>query len=47
MEIIESEIEIYNSKMRLLNWLWDEIKLYDADLKEKINQKGQNLPINL
>jgi len=47
MEIIESEIEIYNSKMRLLNWLWDEIKLYDADLEEKINQKGQNLPINL
>ncbi|TXT65494.1 MAG: hypothetical protein BAJALOKI3v1_100065 [Promethearchaeota archaeon] len=47
MEILESEIEIYNSKMRLLNWLWDEIKLFDSELKKKINQKGQNLPINL
>jgi hypothetical protein len=47
MEILESEIEIYNSKMRLLNWLWDEIKLFDSELKKQINQKGQNLPINL
>ncbi|MBD3213920.1 MAG: hypothetical protein GF311_15020 [Candidatus Lokiarchaeota archaeon] len=47
MEILESEMEIYNSKMRLLNWLWDEIKLFNSELKEQINQKGQNLPINI
>jgi hypothetical protein len=47
MEILETEIEIYNSRMRLLEWLWDELKLYENDIKEQINQKGQNLPINL
>ncbi|MFO7796736.1 MAG: hypothetical protein ACQERB_03870 [Promethearchaeati archaeon] len=47
MELLETEIEIYNSKLRLLNWLWDEIKLYDDNLKQEINQKGKELPINL
>lgn len=47
MELLETEIEIYNSKLRLLNWLWDEMNLFDDDLREKINQEGKKLPINL
>ena len=46
IDLIEEEIQIYNSKMRLLNWLFDEIKLQDPKLKEELNKKGQELPIN-
>lgn len=47
MELIEEEIEIYNSKMRLLSWLYDEIKIQDDIPKDLINEKGQKLPLNL
>ena len=47
MEIFEEELEIYNSKMRLLNWLYDEIRIHPEINKEDINDKGQKLPINL
>ncbi len=46
MELIEEETEIYNSKMRLLIWLYDELKLY-PDLREELNMKGQKLPLNI
>lgn len=46
MELIEEETEIYNSKMRLLIWLYDELKLY-PEMKEELNLKGQKLPLNL
>lgn len=46
-EIFEEEIECYNAKMRLLNWLYEEIKLQSADMKDSLNEKGQKLPINL
>ncbi len=47
MELLETEIEIYNSKLRLFNWLYEEMQLFYSDLREEINQKGKNLPINL
>ena len=47
MELFEEEIEIYNSKMRLLNWLYDEIKLQSNLSKDLLNEKGQKLPLNL
>jgi hypothetical protein len=46
MELIEEETEIYNSKMRLLIWLYDELKLY-PDMREELNKKGQKLPLNI
>jgi hypothetical protein len=47
MELIEEEIEIYNSKMRLLSWLYDEIKIQEDFSKDLLNEKGQKLPLNL
>ncbi|MEJ2296692.1 MAG: hypothetical protein P8Y23_18240 [Candidatus Lokiarchaeota archaeon] len=47
MELIEEEIEIYNSKMRLLSWLYDEIKIQENISKDLLNEKGQKLPLNL
>jgi len=47
MEIFEEELEIYNAKMRLLNWLYDEIKIQSEIYKDLINGKGQRLPLNL
>jgi hypothetical protein len=46
MELIEEETEIYNSKMRLLIWLYDELKLY-PDMREELNIRGQRLPLNI
>jgi len=47
IELFEQEVEIYNSKMRLLSWLYDEIKLQTDISKELLNEKGQKLPLNL
>ena len=47
MELFEEEVEIYNSKMRLLNWLYDEIRIHPANKKDLLNEKGQKLPLNL
>ncbi len=47
MELFEEEIEIYNSKMRLLSWLYDELKLQEELSKDILNEKGQKLPLNL
>ncbi len=46
MEIFEEEIEIYNAKMRLLSWLYDEIKIQYDISKDLLNEKGQKLPLN-
>jgi len=46
MEIFEEEVEIYNAKMRLLAWLYDEIKIQSGFSKDLLNEKGQKLPIN-
>ncbi|MHA1477995.1 MAG: hypothetical protein ACTSPU_07330 [Promethearchaeota archaeon] len=46
MEIYEEEIEIYNAKMRLLSWLYDEIKIQSDISKDLLNEKGQKLPLN-
>jgi len=46
MQIIEEEIQIYNAKMRLLNWLYDELKLQPEEWKDELNNKGQELPLN-
>ena len=47
MELFEEEVEIYNSKMRLLNWLYDEIRIHPEISKDMVNEKGQKLPLNL
>jgi len=47
MELFEEEVEIYNSKLRNLSWLYDELKLQPDVLRNKINEKGQKLPLNL
>lgn len=47
MELFEEEVEIYNSKMRLLNWLYEEIHIHPEKCRDFINEKGQNLPLNL
>ena len=47
MEIFEEELEIYNAKMRLLSWLYDEIIIQSEESKDLINVKGQKLPLNL
>lgn len=47
MELFEEEVEIYNSKMRLLNWLYDELRIHPEISKDLINVKGQKLPLNL
>ena len=46
MEIFEEEIEIYNAKMRLLSWLYDEIQIQTDIPKDFLNEKGQKLPLN-
>ena len=47
IDLIEEELQIYNSKMRLLNWLFDELKIQSEEMKEYLNEKGQMLPINI
>ena len=47
MELIEEELEIYNSKMRLLSWLYEEIKIQNPVSREVLNEKGQKLPLNI
>jgi hypothetical protein len=39
--------ELYNSKIKLLNWLYEETKLQPEELREIISEKGQELPLNL
>jgi len=46
MELFEEELEIYNAKMRLLNWLYEEIKIQSGVSKDLLNEKGQKLPLN-
>jgi hypothetical protein len=47
MELFEEEVEIYNSKMRLLNWLYDEIRIHPEIFKDTVNEAGQKLSLNL
>ena len=46
MEIFEEEVEMYNAKLRLLSWLYDEIKIQTDISKDLLNEKGQKLPLN-
>jgi len=47
MELFEEEVEIYNSKLRLMSWLYDELRLHPDKIKDKVNDIGQKLPLNL
>ncbi len=47
MEAIEVENEIYESKMRLYSWLYNEKEIQPNNLEEMIHNKGKLLPINL
>jgi hypothetical protein len=46
VEIFQEEMELYNSKIRLLNWLYQEIKLQPEQMKDLLNEQGQKLPYN-
>jgi len=47
MELFEEETELYNSKIRLLNWLYEEIKMQPEEIRDLLNERGQKLPFNL
>jgi len=47
MELFEEEVEIYNSKVKNLTWLYDELRLQPEILKDIINEKGRKLPLNV
>ena len=47
MELFEEEVEIYNSKMRLLNWLLEELKIHMEYERDNLNEVGQKLPLNI
>jgi hypothetical protein len=47
MELFEEEVEIYNSKMKNLSWLYDELQLQPEIIRDIINEKGQKLPLNI
>ncbi len=47
MELFETEIEISNSKLRLLDWLVEELELFEGNLKDAIYKEGKRLPLNL
>ena len=47
MELFEEEVEIYNSKMRLLNWLIEELKIHMEYERDNLNEVGQKLPLNI
>ena len=46
IEIFQEELELYNSKLRLLNWLYEEIKMQPGEMKDLLNEIGQKLPYN-
>jgi hypothetical protein len=46
MELIEEETEFYNSKIKLMMWLYEEIKLF-PEMKDELKIKGQKLPLNV
>ncbi|MGV9204221.1 MAG: hypothetical protein ACOC44_09435 [Promethearchaeia archaeon] len=46
MKLIEEELEMYNSKIRLLTWLYDELELQPRRIREKLKQEGKNLPLS-
>ncbi len=46
IEFIEEELNIYNAKMRLLSWLYDEMQIQSEDKKESLNKIGQEMPLN-
>jgi len=47
MELFEEETELYNSKIRHLNWLYEEIKMHPENMRGILNEIGQKLPYNL
>ena len=46
MELVELEIELCNSKVRLFKWIQEELKIH-PDKKDQIDKIKQKLPINL
>ncbi|MFX0040116.1 MAG: hypothetical protein ACFFCY_13210 [Promethearchaeota archaeon] len=47
MELIEVEKEIYESKMSLFSWIYDELEIQPKAIEQIIHDKGKQLPINL
>jgi hypothetical protein len=47
MELINEEFEVYNSKIKLLSWIYEELKIQPDDLKREVTHNGHQLPINV
>jgi hypothetical protein len=47
VETIEVENEIYESRMRLYSWIYDEIEIQPKSIEQIIHHKGKQLPINI
>lgn len=45
--VFEEEVELYNSRMRLETWLFDEVRMQPIDIREEVKKEGAKLPINL
>jgi len=48
-DVIEFEdfTEIYNSRIKLLNWLKEELEIQPNKLNKVLNKAGQTLPLNV
>ena len=47
LEAIEVENHIFESKMRLYSWLYDEKEIQPKIIEKMIYIKGKELPLNL
>jgi len=47
MEIFEEEIEIYNSKMKLMKWLYQELKYHPENLRKDMMEVKGRLSLNI
>lgn len=47
MGMLEIEDDLNSSKIRLFNWLWDEVRLFKDEMREIVCEKGQKLPLNI
>ena len=47
MELFEEEVEIYNSKMKNLSWVYDELRIQPEIFLTKITIKRINPSLNV
>ena len=47
LKLFEIERELYNARLRLINWIFEEISIQPVNKKNEIKEKGKELPLNL